>query len=287
VPDFAELTSAEFWRERKLEVSYAGAATLVFIAVLVSTFPYSQTMRAVLEPMGLALTSASQHYSFPFGTRLDDVRLRAISRPHSPLLFEGKSVRIAPSILWTLLMRPGISTSASAYGGNIAVSAHRSGRGTALSFSASAIKLGEYPDLHPFGFNLGGELTGAGILSLVPSGVSADAGKVEFDIKALTVSPPGAGPAIDLGDTHAALLLENGVLTIVELKSKGGDLSLDGSGTVKLGQDLMQSPLAMRLTLVPSPKARQKLQVLLGMMPHPPGLRPYVLKGTLGAPVFQ
>jgi type II secretion system protein N len=287
VPDFAELTSAEFWRERKLEVSYAGAAALVFLVVLVATFPYTQTMRAVLEPMGLALTSASQRYSFPFGTRLDDVRLRAVTRPHAPLLFEGKSVRIAPSILWTLLMRPGISTSASAYGGNLAVSAHRSGRGTALGFSATAVKIGEYPDLHPFGFTIGGELTGAGDLSLMPGGVSADSGKIDFDIKALRVGSPGGGPAINLGDTHATLRLENGVLTIVELKNKGGDLSLDGSGSIKLNQDLMQSPLAMRLTLVPEPHARQKLQFLLGMLPHPPGIRPYVLKGTLGAPVFQ
>jgi type II secretion system protein N len=287
VPDFADLTSPEFWRERKLEVSYAGAAAVVFLVVLVATFPYTQTMRAVLEPMGLSLTSASEHYSFPFGTRFDDVRLRAITRPHSPLLFQGESVRIAPSILWTLLMRPGITTSASAYGGNLSISAHRSGDGTALSFSASSVKIGEYPELRPFGFNLGGELTGAGILSLAPAGVSTDSGKVDFNIKALSVHSPGGGPAIALGDTHATLLLENGVVTIVELTSKGGDLSLNGAGTIKLDQDLMQSRLAIRLSLEASPRARQKLQFLLGMLPHPPGLRPYVLKGTLGAPVFQ
>jgi type II secretion system protein N len=287
VPDFTELASAEFWRERKLEVSYAAVAAVVFLVVLIATFPYTQTMRAVLEPMGLALTSASQHYSFPFGTRFDDVRLRQTTRPHSPLLFEGKSVRIAPSILWTLLMRPGISTSASAYGGNISISAHRSGGGTAVNFSANAVRIGEYPDLHPFGFTIGGELTGGGILSLAPAGVSADSGKIEFDITGLSINSPGAGPAINLGVTHATLLLEKGVLTIVELKNKGGDLSLNGSGDIKLKQDLMQSPLAMRLTLVPSPQARQKLQFLLGMLPHPPGIRPYVLKGTLGAPVFQ
>jgi type II secretion system protein N len=287
VPDFAELMSAEFWRERKLEVFYAGAAAMVFLVVLVATFPYAQTMRAVLEPMGLSLSSGSQHYSFPFGTRLDDVRLRAITRPHSPLLFEGKSVRIAPSILWTLLMRPGITSSASAYGGNLAVSAHRSGSGITLSFSANAVKVGEYPELRPFGFTIGGELTGAGALSLSTSDVSADSGKVDFDIKGLSVNSPGAGPAINLGDAHASLSLENGVLTIAELKNKGGDLSINGSGTVKLAPDLMASPLAMRLNLMPEPRARQKLQFLLGMLPHPPGMRPYVLKGTLGAPVFQ
>jgi type II secretion system protein N len=287
VPDFAALTSVEFWRERKLEASYAAVAATVFLVVLVATFPYKQTLRAVLEPMGLALTSASEHYSFPIGTRFDDVQLRAISRPHSPLLFTGKSVRIAPSILWTLLMRPGINSSASAYGGNIAIGAHRSAGGTALSFSASAVKIGEYPGLHPFGFTLGGELTGAGNLSLAPAGLSADSGKTEFDIKALSIGSPGAGAPINLGDTHASLRLENGVLTVVELTSKGGDLSLDGSGTIKLDRDLMQSPLAIRLTLVPSPRARQKLQLLLGMLPHPPGLHPYILKGTLGAPVFQ
>ncbi len=287
MPDFAALTSVEFWRERKLEASYAGAAAMVFLVVLVATFPYQQTMRAVLEPMGLAVTSASQHYSFPIGTRFDDVRLRAISRPHSPLLFAGQSVRIAPSILWTLLMRPGINASASAYGGNIAISAHRSNGGTALSFSASAVKIGEYPGLHPFGFTLSGELTGAGNLSLTPAAVSAESGNTEFDIKALSIGAPGAGPPINLGDTQATVRLENGVLTIVELTSKGGDLSLNGTGTIKLDQDLMQSPIAMRLRLVPSPQARQKLKLLLGMLPHPPGLDPYVLKGTLGAPVFQ
>ena len=123
--------------------------------------------------------------------------------------------------------------------------------------------------------------------SVCPSDVAADSGKVEFDIKSLTINSPGAGPAINLGDTRATLELEKGVLTIVELKSKGGDLSVEGTGTVRLAQDLMSSPLAMRLSIVPAAHARQKLQFLLGMLPHPPGISPYVLKGTIGAPGVQ
>lgn len=287
MPDFAHWFSADFWRERRLETAYAAVALVVFLAILVATFPYAATMRAVLEPMGLSLTSESRHYAFPFGTRMDGVRLRDMTRPHSPLLFEGASVRIAPSILWTLLLRPGITTSASAYGGTLSVSAHRSGAATALSFSANGVKVGEYPAFRPFGFVIGGALTGSGSMSFVPADIASDSGKFNFTIKSFSVNSPGGGPAINFGTAHARLGLDNGILTIERLKTSGGDLAVTGSGTIRLAPDLMNSPLSMRLTLVPAAQSRQKLQFLLGMLPHAPGARPYELKGTLGAPVFQ
>jgi type II secretion system protein N len=141
--------------------------------------------------------------------------------------------------------------------------------------------------LRPFGFPLGGVLTGAGSMVLSPSDIAADSGNVAFEIKGLTVNPGGMGAAINLGDTSARFSLDGGVLKIEELKNAHGDLSIDGTGTIKLAPILADSVLAMRLSLIPAPRARQKLQFLFAMLPHPPGLRPYVIKGTLGSPVFQ
>jgi type II secretion system protein N len=287
VPDFAELMTAEFWRTRRLETAYGAAAAVVFLLVLVATFPYTQTVRAVLEPMGLSVTSTGQHYSFPFGARLDNVRVRSMTSPHAPLLFEGESLRIAPSILWTLLLRPGISTKANAYGGTISISAHRSGSATAVSFNTIGVKVGEYGELKRLGFTIGGAMSGAGSLMISPDNIADDSGSVSLDITGLSISAPGGGPAVKLGDAHAQLSLDRGIVKIEQLKNKGGDIAVDGSGTIRLTPDWTQSPLAMRLTLVPTPQARQKLRFLMGMLPHPPGTRPYTLRGTLGAPVFQ
>jgi type II secretion system protein N len=287
VPDFAELTSADFWRTRRLETAYAAAAVAMFLVVLVATFPYAQTVRAVLEPMGLSVSSTGQHYSFPFGARLDNVRVRSMTNPHAPLLFESESVRIAPSILWTLLLRPGISTSANAYGGTIAISAHRSGSATAVSFSTVGVKMESYGEVQRLGLRFGGTLSGAGSLMLTPDDLAADSGSISMDIAALSVSAPGGGQPVKLGDAHARLSLTSGIVKIEELKNKGGDIAVDGGGTIRLAPDWTQSPLAMRLTLVPTPQARQKLGFLMGLLPHPPGTQPYTLRGTLGAPVFQ
>jgi hypothetical protein len=74
------------------------------------------------------------------------------------------------------------------------------------------------------------------------------------------------------------------MLTIEELTTSGGDLTLTAEGTVQLAPDPGDSELAIEFTLASAPGAASDLAVLLAMLPHPPGPQPYRLTGTLNAP---
>ena len=78
--------------------------------------------------------------------------------------------------------------------------------------------------------------------------------------------------------------MDQGTLTIEELTTSGGDLTLTAEGTIQLAPDPGNSELAIQFTLATAPAAASHLAVLLAMLPHPPGPQPYHLTGTLNAP---
>ena len=78
--------------------------------------------------------------------------------------------------------------------------------------------------------------------------------------------------------------MDQGTLTIEELKTSGGDLTLTAAGTIQLAPDPGQSELAIEFTLSTAPAAASQLAALFAVLPHPPGPQPYRLTGPLNAP---
>ncbi|HEY6394030.1 MAG TPA: hypothetical protein VIX12_01360 [Candidatus Binataceae bacterium] len=68
------------------------------------------------------------------------------------------------------------------------------------------------------------------------------------------------------------------------MNTRGGDVALNGSGTIRLAQKWRQSAIAVRFTMTPSPDARARFAFLTGLLPHPPDGRPYFLGGTIASP---
>ena len=73
-------------------------------------------------------------------------------------------------------------------------------------------------------------------------------------------------------------------MTIEQLTTTGGDLTLTAEGTIQLAPDPAQSDLAIQFTLSIAPAAAAHLALLLAILPHPPGPQPYHLTGTISAP---
>jgi type II secretion system protein N len=255
----------------------------LFAAYLISTFPYSTTLSKVLAPMGLEVDSTSQRASFPFGAQLSGVRLISTRPTSAGLLVESPAVTIAPAFLSMLTMHPGVRVKAALYDGVVNVTIRPSGRGTAISYDLDSIELAHQQLWTIPGATAAGALSGSGNL-LLSSGDIAETGAGELSAAGLTLTSALASSPIRLGDGHSKFKLDQGTLTIEELTTSGGDLTLTGEGTIQLAPDPGQSELAIDFTVSTAPAAASQLAILLAILPHPPGPQPYHLTGTLNSP---
>ena len=82
----------------------------------------------------------------------------------------------------------------------------------------------------------------------------------------------------------ATLNFSQGKLTIQQLESHGGDVTLSGRGVIELQPNLPDSEIAIKVQLSMTPKGRRSLGILLNFLPHPPNSTPYFLHGTIGSP---
>jgi type II secretion system protein N len=233
--------------------------------------------------MGLEVSSASQSASFPFGARLSGVRLTSTRAASGGLLVESPAVTIAPAFLSMLTMHPGVRVKAALYDGIVNVMLRPSGSGTAISYDLEALDLARQHLWTIPGASVVGALSGAGNLLLSPTDI-AETGDGILNAARLTFISALASSPIRLGDGHSKFKLDQGTLTIEELATSGGDLSLSAEGTIQLAPDPGESELAIQFTVSTSPAASSQLAMLLAILPHPPSPQPYLLTGTLNAP---
>ncbi len=279
-----EAPPAQYLRPRFIRIAYVVVGLTLFAAYLISTFPYSTTLTKVLAPMGLEVSSTSQSASFPFGARLSDVRLSSTRPTSRGLLVESPAVTIAPAFLSMLTMHPGVRVKAALYDGVVNVTIRPSGGGTAISYDLDTVQLARQQLWTIPGASAAGALSGSGNLLLSSDGIAESGGGV-LSAAGLTFTSALASSPIRLGDGHSKFKLDQGTLTIEELTTSGGDLTLTAEGTVQLAPDPGQSELAIQFTLSTAPAAAaSQMAVLLAILPHPPGLQPYRLTGTLNAP---
>jgi type II secretion system protein N len=278
-----EAPPAQYLRPRFIRIAYVVVGLTLFAAYLISTFPYSTTLTKVLAPMGLEVSSTSQSASFPFGARLSDVRLSSTRPTSRGLLVESPAVTIAPAFLSMLTMHPGVRVKAALYDGVVNVTIRPSGGGTAISYDLDTVQLARQQLWTIPGASAAGALSGSGNLLLSSDGIAESGGGV-LSAAGLTFTSALASSPIRLGDGHSKFKLDQGTLTIEELTTSGGDLTLTAEGTVQLAPDPGQSELAIQFTLSTAPAAASQMAVLLAILPHPPGPQPYRLTGTLNAP---
>ncbi len=279
-----ESASASYWRTHLAALGYAAFGLVLFAAFLFATFPYTATLSKVLAPMGFEFSSASQSIRFPVGAELTDVRVSSMTSAAAYPVIECPVITIAPSILSLLKFQPGVRVKASLYDGVAIVTIRPSGGGTAISYDLDAVNIARQRLFVLPGAAASGTMSGHGELWLSPADLETDTGDGEMSGAGLTIMSALASAPIRLGNAQAKFKLDRGALTIMELKTSGGDLTVVATGTIQLAPDPAHSTLAIQFTLVPAPAAVSRLGMLFALLPHPPGPEPYQLTGTLFAP---
>jgi type II secretion system protein N len=282
MPDSRAEAPAQNRRTWLVRLGYAAFGIVLFAAFVIATFPYSATLSKVLAPMGLQVASANQRMDFPFGAQLTDFRVTSNASSTGAPVFESPDVSVAPSIVSLLLFHPGVRVKASLYGGVGRMIARPSGDGTAVSFALSAVDISQQHIYEFPGITALGILSGTGDFRISRDDFEKNTGHGELSASGLTINSPLA--PVRLGDAAGTFKLDRGTLTIENLKTTGGDVILNASGTVQLGPDPDTTILAIQFTLTPTPDAARRLGFLFAALPHPPGVQPYQISGTLSAP---
>ncbi|MFZ2060492.1 MAG: type II secretion system protein GspN [Candidatus Binatus sp.] len=283
MPETLDDAPAPYCGTRLIRVGYVAVGLSLFVAYLISTFPYSTTLTKVLAPMGLEVSSTSQSASFPFGAQLSGVRLISTRPASGGLIVESPAVTIVPAFLSMLTMHPGVRVKAAFYDGVVNVTLRPNRRGTAISYDLDSVELARQQLWRIPGASAAGALSGSGDLLLSPDDI-AEKGEGVLSAAGLTFTSALASTPIRLGEGHSKFKLDQGKLTIEQLTTSGGDLTLTAEGTIQLAQDPGDSELAIQFTLSTTPGAASQLGLLLAILPHPPGPEPYHLTGTLNAP---
>jgi len=284
VPDLADLRSAEFWRAHARQASYVTLALLGFLVFLTATFPYQAAFESALRPLGLSFSSSGQGFALPAGALLYDVRVVDTRAADGRALLESPQVRIAPALGEMLLLRAAVKVSAALYDGDVTFRVWRSGDATALDFNVSDLNLTLAGLDSLIGAAVGGILTTSGDMRIDPIAIPRDSGSINFAIKDANLSIAHGLQAVSLGALTGKLQLDHGILEIADLRSTGGDLAISARGEIRVVPNLMNSQLDLQFDLVPTAAARKRLNVLLNLLPHPPGTQPYHLTGTVSVP---
>ena len=77
----ARWLTAAFWREHLLLASYGIWGLFLFLVFLISSFPYRDALSGALSPAGLTLSYEDQHFHFPIGAEMENVRLVRLGNP--------------------------------------------------------------------------------------------------------------------------------------------------------------------------------------------------------------
>jgi hypothetical protein len=255
------------------------AATL-FAAFITTSFPYADTLSALLEPMKLKMVCERQDIKFPVGARLENVQL--ISTANRQSLLQSPSVTVAPSIMWFILGQPCLEIRAQIFGGLIDVILRQHAGSTLVDFKLESLDLalinrdkrnlqiqtaGNDEDgwAYKFGVVMSGELSGRGSAQLMRRGIIGNNARILLlghDIKASLVD---GLPPIEFGVARAKV-------------------AVDQSGRLQIAQDIVHSFVQLTLSMKPSAKARTAFGLFFKMLPHDPNEGPFFLQGMLASP---
>ena len=276
-----------FARDHRNAIVYAAFGAAVFIASLAATFPYAATLTALLRPLSLGFSSSGQGLNLPLGAALSGVRLASLE-PAAPFELESSRVTLAPALGALLLGEPGVRVHARLYGGTLGATVYRSGARIGVNFAVSDMGLARITALRALGATVLGRFSGKGWARLAGQDAAAASGELKFRTDDLTIRVAEGFAPIRLGKVEGSLkLTSGGALRVSKLSGHGPDGEIQGRGTIRLAPDGGQSRIDFALTIEPSAEGRKRLGVLFGLLPHPPGPRPYLLSGPLLTPTIS
>ena len=278
---------------------YGVFAAILFVAFVTTSFPYADTISALLAPMNLKVVFQRQAMKFPVGARFDHVRL--ISTANEQSLLQSPNVTISPGLAWFFLGQPCLEVRAQIFGGVVDATVRQRAGSTVIDFELESLNLalmgggepnlgmqaagdeeGGAPPQH--GVVLSGELSGHGSAQLTGPEIIADTASIILhgrEVKAMLVN---GLPPLELGVVGGKVLLEHGVATLLDVTAYGSDGAFSAKGRIQVRQDIAHSFIQFTFSLTPTAKGRAGFGFFLNMLPHAPNEGPYHLQGMLTSP---
>ena len=297
------------WRKRLLYVAFGGFCFLLFLIV---TFPYdafTARLKDEASNAGLYLSVGDMGPGF-FSVHASKVDL-------SKKADDGDSAPPKPLRISFLSLRPslfplGLAFSAELLSGEISGALGGSGD-QRIKLAWSNLDLSDPSFESLTGVRASGKLRGkldltvptvrsehnGPTLDFAQAQGSASLQGAQLSILGGTVPVPMGGstipmdvPATSLGVLAVTVKVDSGQGTFDKLSLSGGDLELDGSGSVDLKQNPAASPLSLELKLKVEPEFQKKLGLLGSgltlLQPDSgrPGWRVAKIAGVLGQPRY-
>jgi type II secretion system protein N len=278
---------------------YGAFAAILFAAFAATSFPYADTISALLASMNMKVVFQRQAMEFPIGARFENVRLISLADDQS--LIQSPYVTVSPAVACFFLGQPCLEVRAQVYGGVVDATIRQHAPSIVVDFELESLNLalmnkgepnlrmraaqdegGGAPD--QLGMALSGEISGHGSAQLVKPEMAADRAEFIFiarDVKAMLID---GLPPLELGVVKGEAAVDRGLVTLREATAYGSDGDLAANGTVQVKQDIDHSVIQLTLSLRPTAKARARFGLLLNMLPHAPNEGPYHLQGTLTSP---
>jgi type II secretion system protein N len=288
-------------KRRLLLAGYGVFAAILFVTFVTASFPYADTISALVAPMRMKVVFQRQEMNFPIGARLENVRL--ISIPNERSLLQSPDITVSPGVAWFFLGRPSIRIRAQIYGGVIDAAVGQRARATIVNFELDSLDLkhvsreagqlklpasadgdeeGDAP--HQLGVFLSGELSGSGSAQFMGPDIIGGSASMILLGRDVKVETANGLPPLELGTIRGKVLLAQGVAIFQSVRAYGPDGNLEANGKIQLAPDVANSTVELTLTLTPTAKGRASFGFLLNMLPHAPSEGPYHLEGSLTGP---
>ena len=273
-----------FLRGKWLLTSYLVFGVILFVAFLVASFPYADTVTSMLAPFKLKLVYQGQRMSPPIGARLEDVRLISVANSPEQLLLQSPDVILAPTVGSLFFGQTGLRVRAGLYGGTVRATVHQHGGIVDVNFDLNSIMLEQSDALRQFGALLSGSISGTGSAELRGPQVPDNSANLVLDGQRVAIQIVNGFPPVHLGAISGVITLENGTLRLRDVEGHGGDAEIKAEGAIQLGPDLPDSTVDLRVSVTPTARGRAHFGLFLNLLPHPPGAGPYIIRGPLMSP---
>jgi type II secretion system protein N len=287
--------------QRLLPFVYGVFAAILFTAFLAASFPYAETISALIAPMKIKMVFQRQEMNFPLGARLENVRL--LSLTNQQLLLQSPAVTIAPRVSWLLFGRPCLRIHALIYGGVLDASVYSSAPAVMVDFHLTSLNLAgiisafrqqQVPAqternekgqaLPQLGITLSGELSGRGLAQVTGVELTAARASIVLVGRHIRAAIIDGLPSLDLRVVRGKVLLDRGVATLQDVSAVGSAGEVKAQGEIQLAPDIARSTVRLTVSLAPTAKGRASFGPLLNMLPHAPSDGPYQLEGVLTSP---
>lgn len=286
---------------RLLKAGYGVFAAILFVAFVTASFPYGDTISALVAPLKIKVVYRSQAMNFPIGARLLDVHL--FSTVNEQLLLQSPEVTLSPAVDCLLLGRPCLRLRAQVFGGVVDATVRSRPPATIVDFDLDSLSLAqmsrasEQANLtalaeadaaagtsHRLDLILTGELSGRGSAEVMGPDLIAGSASMIFLGREVKVAIVNGLPSLELGAVSGKVLLEQGVATLRDVRVRGADGGVEANGKIRLAPNIADSIVQLTISLTPTAKGRASFGLFLNMLPHPPGEGPYHIEGPLTFP---